>query len=526
MRKNIRRCGSSGAGGFKKIRSLIFLKSFNGIYKRVEKLSHPFFILLFLLLPGFHADASFRFTKNTEKAYEEFLKLKVSSGSQYLDIARKENPSDGIPDYLENYLDIILILLSDNERLYKDKLNASESRLKKISRMDNKSPYYLFCQAEIKIQWAFVRLRFGEEFTAMWELRQAYKMLEENKRKFPDFIPQKKSLGMLNILIGSIPDKYTWVTNLAGMKGNITEGLRLLDEVIISGNIFSKEAALLKLIAENYILSKDHKDTGAMERFYKANPDNLLMCFLYASMLLKESEGEKALALLRDRPAAGYPPFPYLDLMTGDAFMQKGLYKKARFYYASFINSCQGKNFIKDAYYKLFLSYWLYNEDTTAMPYLDKVISFGQARFDSDKYADAFARRKDFPDRLIMKARLYTDGGYYPEALDALRCFRDQLSSVTKDNIEYYYRLGRLFHKTGDLPAALDNYLKTIEQSGQSNYYFAPNACLQCGYIYRTKNEKDKAIFYFEKAMSYKNHEYKNSIDTKAKAAINELKTK
>jgi hypothetical protein len=32
-----------------------------------------------------------------------------------------------------------------------------------------------------------------------------------------------------------------------------------------------------------------------------------------------------------------------------------------------------------------------------------------------------------------------------------------------------------------------------------------------------------KAKIYFEKAISYKKHEYKNSVDNKAKAALNEM---
>jgi len=43
------------------------------------------------------------------------------------------------------------------------------------------------------------------------------------------------------------------------------------------------------------------------------------------------------------------------------------------------------------------------------------------------------------------------------------------------------------------------------------------------GYIYQKKAENQRAVLYFKKAMSFKKHEYKNSIDNKARAALTEL---
>jgi hypothetical protein len=42
--------------------------------------------------------------------------------------------------------------------------------------------------------------------------------------------------------------------------------------------------------------------------------------------------------------------------------------------------------------------------------------------------------------------------------------------------------------------------------------------------LYRDDNNITEAKYYFIKAISYQDHEYKNSIDNKAKAALSELK--
>jgi hypothetical protein len=55
------------------------------------------------------------------------------------------------------------------------------------------------------------------------------------------------------------------------------------------------------------------------------------------------------------------------------------------------------------------------------------------------------------------------------------------------------------------------------------NCHFGASSSLQLGYIYQQRNDKPKARLSFERAIAYKKHEYKNSIDNKAKAVLTEM---
>jgi hypothetical protein len=92
-----------------------------------------------------------------------------------------------------------------------------------------------------------------------------------------------------------------------------------------------------------------------------------------------------------------------------------------------------------------------------------------------------------------------------------------------RDQIEFTYRKARLAHKTNDLVAAHDLYQQSIKATGDEPWYFAPNACLQLGYISLDEKNIPLAREYFMRALSYKKHEYKNSIDSKAKSALAQL---
>lgn len=495
---------------------------FNRIFKkRATILVRPFFILFFISISA-TLYAQFSFNEISKAKYHEVLKLKSVTG---LALSQQDQTANGINIYIEHLAETIKMLVEENPALLERYKQQSEAAENKVSGLNPHSPYYLFVIGEIKLQRAFVKLKFGEEISSMWELRLAYKTLAENAVKHPDFLPNNKSIGLLKILIGSIPEKYTWIVNLMGMEGSVKDGLEMLRILSESSNPFATEAKILRIAVLNYILGKESGSEKAVRDLYLTDKDNLLYTFLYASICMKNAHSEEAFGILENSPYNNtYLNFAYLQLMLGDIYLQKGFYTKAFHLYKRFLSDYRGVNFKKEAYYKIFLCYWLNNEDNKAMLILPQIIKEGNAIYDGDKYALYFAENRDFSDKNIMKARLAIDGGYFDSAADILEKLSPKNFHSTKDEIEYYYRLARLYHKTDKISEAIKHYKKTIDLSGYKKLYFAPNAALQLGYIFRNQNNKDQAVFYFEKALNYKDYYYKNSIDNKARGALNEIK--
>ncbi len=501
---------------------MILIIVFTTISKRVAFIFHPFFILLFF--SGLTATASFSFTQKNEAAYQEFINLRLNKGQYLINQALKEDSKNGVSIYLSNYGDVIRIFLSEDPKLYKLLSKNEAIRINKLQTLDKKSPYYLFTQAEIKLQWAFVKLKMGDEMNAAIGIRSAYKLLEENRKRYPNFIPNKKSMGLLNVIIGSIPSNYNWILAFVGMEGDINKGVKQLHEVSASANPFRIEASIISILVENYIV---HANKGNLEnatKLYTENRGNLLICYLYAAILTKNGKGMEAMPVINGRPASNdLTYFPPVDLLLGELNLYQGAYHTSRLYYTNFLSHFKGKNSIKDTYFKIFLTYWLNNEDDLAMPYLDKILTNGRALYDSDKQAQRIAKNREIPSKVLTKIRLYTDGGYYSKAFELMRTLSLGHFFFKRDKLEYLYRSARLYHKAGQVNDAIDYYIKTIELSKEETYYFAPNSALQLGYIYQSRTENELAKLNFQLALSYKNHEYKNSIDNKAKAALNEL---
>ncbi|MBK8502704.1 MAG: hypothetical protein IPL46_11060 [Saprospiraceae bacterium] len=107
-----------------------------------------------------------------------------------------------------------------------------ELRLSAIRRGDDQSPYYLYTQADIHLQWAITRVKFEDYFQAVMEIKRAFSLLSKNEELFPDFMPNKKNLGLLHALIGTVPDQYRWGVKLLGMSGTIAQGRSEIEEVL------------------------------------------------------------------------------------------------------------------------------------------------------------------------------------------------------------------------------------------------------------------------------------------------------
>ncbi len=515
--------------------SFLDLYSTERIYGRLPfEGSLPLFRKLFIILHSLLTTISpsnasdFEISPTIKSAYSEIIKTKLATGRAILE---RDKSNNGFKVYLKSNADLIQLLITEDKVFYPQFIDNQAGRLEYLANLDKKSPYARMLQAEVHLHTAFVRLKFGHEVKGAWEIIKAYKLLEANAKEFPDFIPNQKSLGLLHILIGSTPENYQWVANLLGLKGSIKQGLSELQNSIQKDTFWGQESQLIDYLIHAYILSFTPNKLSDFQGFIKQNSDNQLFVFFGITTLMKEGKSEMALSVLENRIIdKDYLPFPFLEYLKAEIFLQKGQYQTASKYYQFFLSKYNGFNFVKDTYYKLFLCYWLNNEDIKAKSFLERIQSVGENIVESDKAATKFSINflaqkpaKSIPQKGLMKARLAFDGGYYDNALSLINAYSENGFENPSDRAEWNYREGRIYQKMNNIIQAIPSFERAIALSENQNYSYGASSALQLGYIFQGKNEKQKAKSYFEKAISFKKHEYKNSVDNKARAALNQL---
>ncbi|MEQ9414234.1 MAG: tetratricopeptide repeat protein, partial [Cyclobacteriaceae bacterium] len=337
-------------------------------------------------------------------------------------------------------------------------------------------------------------------------------------------IPIKKTSGVIQVMVGSVPDKYNWFMSLLGMKGSVSKGQEQLQELRNSESSLNTEATILYFTIKGLINQQHEEATDGILKVLEEQPYNRLTLFLGINMLMKNSQSERALQLIRtlDEHPQGLPMY-YIDYLRGEILLQKGEYNNAISAYRKFIANYKSINFKKDSYYKIALCYWLQNKKEEANRNFEMAKKTGKEVAEPDRYANSQLKDNIFPNPKILKVRLYTDGGYYKEALSTLKTINESTLATEKEKAEYSYRKARLADKMGDQTTAKIYYTRTMKLAGSNPWYFAPNSALQLGYIAKTSNDIPAAKKYFELALSYKNHAYKNSIDGKAKSALDQL---
>lgn len=184
-----------------------------------------FLTVCYLLL--FTAVSAQQFDYNTrcQQAYKSIFKLKFKEGYTLLAAEKKEKPGNLMPVLIENYIDFLTLYIGESETSFEKLSPKKDERITVLKTGDKKSPYYLYSQASLHLQWAFTRIKFGEYLTAALEVKKAQGLLNENKEKFPQFKPNDIDLALLNALFGAIPDKYKFGAKMFGMEGDIDEGI-------------------------------------------------------------------------------------------------------------------------------------------------------------------------------------------------------------------------------------------------------------------------------------------------------------
>lgn len=472
---------------------------------------------------------SITFSTKATSAYQMVMQLRLNEAQTIIDQIKKEEPNNYVTYFLENYIDFFTIFIGENSADFKRLKANKDKRLEMIEKTDRKSPYYLYTKAEINLQWALVRLKFEEYTKAFFEVKSAYSDLQENSKKFPAFVANRKSLGVLHAAIGTIPDEYKWgVSWLGGMDGNIEQGIKELESVIAHGNkhpfLFRDEAVVMYAFVMLHLNNKPEKAWQIISTS-KINPrTSPLACFAMSNVAIRTGRNEQAINYLIARPKGNkYYPFYYLDFMLGVAKLHR-LDEDASTYLKIYTDNFKGRNYIKEAYQKLAWSYLVKGNSAGYSLSMANVLKYGNDQLDEDKTAQKEAKVGYAPHALLLKARLLFDGGYLVRSYKLLNATNEAYFEQTRDKLEYNYRKGRVAHSLKNYIEALKYYSQTIEKGKSNSAYFACNAALNIGMIYEGQNKVDKARQYYNLCLSMQPTEYKSGLHQKAKAGLNRLR--
>jgi tetratricopeptide (TPR) repeat protein len=488
------------------------------------------FFLLGLLLSitvSVNGQKVYDFNPRCQQAYQFIMELRLNEGRTILEAEKKAHPNNLIPYFLDNYADFFVLFFNEDPSVYNKRKGLRSDRLDMMESGPSNSPYYLFTQAAIHFQWAMIKVKFGEKWDAAWEVRKAYMLLKDNQHNYPQFLPNNMLAGAMQAIFGTIPDGYRWISNTLGMKGNIKEGIRQVQLVIDSnvepGSLFHEEACYYYCYLKIYIENKPEDVWAFIQKHQLDTRNNYLFALMVANIAMNNQKAAMGLKVLSERnDSAGYEDIPYLNYLIGEMKLARQD-EDANIYLQKFIETFKGKFYVKECLQRLSWYYFLHGNMDAANKYRGMILNRGNAETDADKQALKDAQSGHWPNALLLKARLLSDGGFFADALKLLQNKKAAEFERMEDKLEFAYRLGRIYDLMGMDDQALLMYDATVRAGINRPEYFAARAALQAGNIYEKRNDKAKALQYYQSCLGMKDHDYKNSLDQRAKAGIQRL---
>jgi len=483
------------------------------------------------------AGATVDFNDACRKAYIKTMELDFEAAKTIITAEKKKDPANLVPLFIENYAAFLKIVINEEKQNYRSFIEQAEDLADRFENEKRNNPYINYCATDLYLQMTFINTLDDSYFSAAMKIRKARSLILKNDELYPDFIPNKKALGMMNVALGSVPKSYGWILDILGLEGSVTGGLQMLKSLSVTAmsdssfSWLSTEALLsYTFAAMNFgdsradaFLDKTFKElsaAGTIER-------NQLMCYSATSYYRHNGENEKVIKLLKSRKIGErIQRFYYLDYVLGLASLYK-MDPSTVDFFTFYLKKFPGENYRKSALQHIAWFKLITGDRAGYQAYMEMVKTAGAIMFDSDKQAMKAAESGVVPNKYLLKCRLLFDGGYYTEAARVFKLNNPKVVLKTgKDILEYNYRMGRIYDKSGNAAGMIKYYQKTIELGREKPYYFAANAALHLGYYFENQKNYDKAKTYYRLCLDMDYDEYRNSITQKAKAGLNRIKNK
>ena len=489
----------------------------------MKKLVQTIFILLLSLQS--YSQKVYDFDATCRTAYSEIIKLKLNTGKQLIIKARQQNPNNLIPDLLDGYIDFFILFFNEDPVEYAARKDNFEKRLDAFESGPQNSPFYRYCKSLTYIQRASVRIKFGERFSAGWDFKKANSLIKDNRSKYPNFALNKMVLGPIQVVIGTIPSGYKWITSLLGMKGSISAGMQQMNDFINNNDtvakLFANEAIFYYCYLKFYIENKPEEVFKIIQNKKLDVVNNHLFTYLAANLGINSKRTDYAAQVIQNRNLSGdYMITTAWDFEMGYVKLHKLQLDDAIVFFQRFIKNFKGNFYVKDVLQKLSWAYYLKGNKGEAERYRLLTIKEGNTESDADKKAYRDAKKNQWPNETLLKARILNDGGYQRDALNTLQTKTVNDFSKPEETLEYSYRLARIYDDMGRDDEALRFYRVSIKLGKEMTEYYAARAALQMGYIYEQKGMKAQAIAAFQECLDMGDHEYKDSLDQRAKSGI------
>ena len=438
----------------------------------------------------------------------------------------------GLESFYNANIQIYKYLGTQNPAFLEKLNNSWENYVNGIEQMADTDTLKEVLLSDLYCKRAVIAFLNHQYLAAVKYTRTGRKLIQTHRKKYGNHILQMKIRGLFNVLLGSIPAKYKWISNTLGYYGDIQRGVSQLEQASRQSTLLRMEAFLISCFVEKNMLNRSERALSRLLRMRKRVGANMVLDFVLAAGYMHDKQNEAAISILSQRnqyDKAGIFAIPYWDYLLGKAFYFQENHTKAHLHLSQFLGTHRGKLFRNDAYFRLGMSLTLDDKYRQGRAYFE-LIAHATEGMDEDEYASYMARKfasvEPGPHTLnIFRARNLYDGGYFNRAISILKNLEVMPDLPPHLRIELHYRLGRVYHATEKFDQALSRYESCVSFSPEKEYlYLKVYALYYKGEILRKSGDLENARKAFDEALKADDYFYQNGLQNRCKIALDEVK--
>ncbi len=474
-----------------------------------------------------------------DSIFYRILDLRLEAADSLLERSQQYNPGNPGTFYLINYGDFLDALIAGSRPEFEDYLRGSGERIGLLLQDTGKDPFAYSYVSSAHLQSSMLCAYHGEYFRAARHYYYAFRYLRQSELEAPGNPMNYRNRGLITLVSAAVPEEYRWILNVFGLRGDTEEGFGYLQEYMAAAAGPERlEACLLLMFAGQVLGTGDPvvngrpDPPGCGEQAGARDYGQTLQRYARALADLSSGESKAVVENLGNyRQADGERAFPYLDLLLGEAGLQR-LDSSAGPSLERFIRGNTGLHYRHYAWHRLSWHHALKGEWELYRAARRQVLECGDPYLDADRQSLAEAVDTLPLNIDLLKARLLFDGGDCLEALGALGKYSDSPDSTEeikipllsrRDTIEYRYRLARIHERLGETGKAITGYDRVIASGSDGDWYFAPNAALHMGMIHEQAGNTEEAGKYYRICLKINRSAYEKSIDYRARQGLRRL---
>ncbi len=459
------------------------------------------------------------------RAIEDLLfDLKLQEAEQKLTQVKKTQLQNPLYHYQEASLAFIKAISEDTEQKIEESIDLIGSKISALDQISTPKEHTYLAQGELYVLRGILKERLGQTLKASLDFYSGYKKLKTAQKEFPNHPIFQMYWGVVQATIGSLPLNYQSYLKMIGFKGDVDEGLEMIEKnfrLIMANPKYSpyQKRASINFAISYHQLSND-KNFDLEHRGVQVKGIPIFELGM-AKICFEQNRASKALEYIQAyEKHTGIERFHYFYYLRGKVQLAAG-HPQADQFFVEYLQHYSGKNFIKASHRYLAWFYLIQKDQNLADKHRKLALEKGQAVIWSDK--SALQDVQEPFNRILLLARIKYDGGFYTEALQILKSGEKNCRPTISDQVEWNYRMGRVYQAQEKNKLATVHYKKALELH-QTLDFNVGNSALQIALIAESENQKEQAKKYFKLCLTYSGFRYQEGVHQKAKAGLARLK--